>query len=378
MAMKKRLLISTDCFLPRWDGVTRFLVGCIPPLKQHYEIIVLAPSFEGITNLPPELEGITVVRYPLVKIQLGDIYFTGFHYKSIAEYVRKSDVVFNQTLGPIGVCAILSAHKYHIPVISFTHSIEWELTTRSVKYGKRLAKLLTKKWARFFYNRCDLLLIPFAEVEDKFSWNDIHTPKHIVHLGTDTHFFVPSPDKGIAKEHIGLHKEDLVIGFSGRIAREKNLITLYRAFRKLEKKYHNLKLLILGKGLKELENLFSSSRNILLPGAVNPVVPYLQAMDIFVLPSLTETTSLATMEAMACGIPVVATPVGYVKEYVTERYNGLFFPFQNSTVLSLKLEMLLDNKQFRVELGRNARTTMVDQFSWDKTVVSIEGQLARF
>lgn len=371
----KRLLISTDCFLPRWDGVTRFLIELVPYLKEEYEITILAPEFEGTLNLPLEFNTIRIIRFPLIKIQFGDIYFTRFHYRRIKQIVKNIDLIFNQTLGPIGVCTISAAHRLNKPCIAFTHSIEWELTTRSIKYGKRLAKILTKKWARFFYNRCDLLLVPSIEVEEKFTWNDIHTPKHIVHLGTDTTKFCPPLDKATAKEAIGLQKQNIVIGFSGRVSREKNLVTLYRAFRKLEKTYPSLKLLIVGKGVHDVESIFSSSRNIHLAGSVDNVVPYLQSMDIFVLPSLTETTSLATMEAMACGVPVVTTPVGYVKEYVTERYNGLFFPFQNSTVLAMKIELLLQNPLLCEMLGKNARKTMAEKFSWKTTVEEIKSQL---
>ena len=102
-------------------------------------------------------------------------------------------------------------------------------------------------------------------------------------------------------------------------------------------------------------------------GEKDDVVPYLQAMDIFVLPSLVETTSLATLEAMACEAVPITTPVGYVKEYVREKVNGLQFPFRNSTVLALKIKWLLKENFVRKQLGKAARLTIQRNFNFDKT-----------
>jgi L-malate glycosyltransferase len=95
-------------------------------------------------------------------------------------------------------------------------------------------------------------------------------------------------------------------------------------------------------------------------------------MDIFVMPSLTETTSLATLEAMSCGLPVIATKVGFIKNYLVKDHNGLFFPRNKSTVLALKLQKLIDNKELREKLGKNARKTIAYSFSWERSINKIK------
>ena len=99
-------------------------------------------------------------------------------------------------------------------------------------------------------------------------------------------------------------------------------------------------------------------------------MPYMQAMDIFVLPSLTETTSLVTIEAMACVSAVLVTPVGYAKRYIKTRRNGLFFPKKNSTVLRLKLEWLLKHPKHIGTLGRRARRKVENIFDWNEKMAS--------
>ncbi|MBI3033120.1 glycosyltransferase family 4 protein [Candidatus Woesearchaeota archaeon] len=371
----KKLLIATDCFLPRWDGVTRFLIEILPYLKAKYHITIIAPEFEGIFH---QIEGVETIRLPTMKMSFGDIQFSWFHYRKIKHLVREHDIIFSQTIGPIGISAIKAGKKHKKPVIAFIHSIDWELTTKSIDKFKSIIHAGTKFLARRMYNKCNLLIVPFDEVGDLLRKNGIKTPYTTVHLGTNLQRFMPPENKEHAKELLDLPKEAIIIGFHGRFGREKDLITLYRAFRKLEKKYNKIKLLLIGKGVKSIERMFTSERNIILPGSTNNVIPYLQAMDIYVLPSLTETTSLSTLEAMACCLPVIVTPVGYVKQYVKEKENGMFFPFRNSLVLAMKLEMLINNPKLREALGRNGRRAVERYFSWEKTANGIMKVLQQF
>ena len=99
----------------------------------------------------------------------------------------------------------------------------------------------------------------------------------------------------------------------------------------------------------------------------NNIVPYLQAMDIYVLPSLTETTSISTLEAMSCGLPVIVTPVGSLPGYIQNNYNGIFFPKRDPYRLEKKLSRLINNPGLRKTIGDNARKTVKEKFSWENT-----------
>ncbi|MBN2457966.1 glycosyltransferase family 4 protein [Candidatus Woesearchaeota archaeon] len=371
---KKRILIATDGFLPRWDGIVRFLLEIVPRLKERYDIKIAAPTFEGEYRNPLDVD---VLRFRQLRLRFGDIYFSFVRAKDLEESVLWADIVFVQSLGTIGMAAINAAHKKK-PIIAFTHLIEWDISTKSLKRFKRIVNALTKAIAKRYYNRCDLLIHPTEEVKEIFWKNRIHKKSEVVVLGTDTKKFRPAADKDAAKERLNLNPKHLVIGYHGRIGREKDLLTLYRAFRKLEKSNENIRLLIVGKGVKEQERMFSSDRNIILPGSKLDVVPYLQAMDIYVLPSLTETTSLGTMEAMSCELAVITTKVGYIKEYIEERENGMLFPFGNSMRLAMKIQLLIDNPELRQRLGKNARITIQNRFNWEKTAEELTEIIGRY
>lgn len=364
---KRKLLIATDSFLPRWDGIARFLSEIIPKLAETYELTILAPEFPGrLDKLPAK-----IIRFPLYKQKFGDISFCKPEIKKIKEEIKKTDLVWTQTIGPIGIPTIFYANRYEKPTTAYIHSIDWELTSNAVKRFQGLTRFVTKTVAKYLYNRCDLLLVPSAEIAEIIKQNGISTLKSIIHLGTNTEKFKPTEDIAESKRRVEIDPDNIVIGYCGRIGREKDLKTLYRAYARLQEKMHNLKLLLVGSGVEEQEEFFKEKKGVILTGSKNNVIPYLQAMDIYVLPSLTETTSLSTMEAMAVGLPVITTKLDALKAYINPNKNGLFFPKKNSYVLRIKLEKILENPYLAKTLGANARQTIINKYSWEKTVEDI-------
>lgn len=268
----------------------------------------------------------------------------------------------------------MAAGKLKKPIISYVHSIEWELTAKAMKHFKEIIWHSVRWGARKLYNKCNLLLLPSKVVEDILTENRIITKKEVVKLGINTDKFNPPLSKAAAKKNLKINPEKLVIGFSGRIGREKDIPTLVEAFKKLEKKNKNVLLLIVGEGIDEQ----LKGKNTILPGSVNNVNDYLKAMDIFVLPSLTETSSLATMEAMATGLPVIVTPVGSIPEYVVHNKNGLIFSRGDVNELYRYLKRLARDEKLRANLGNEARKTIIKNHKWSNTAKEIINVLRSF
>lgn len=371
--MKKKILIATDTFMPRRDGIARFLSEIIPKLQKKYDMTVIAPNHGEFTA------SYNLIRFPLQKNTYGDFTPAKVDNGIIDKAVEQNDIVWIQTLGPIGIAAIKFAKKHKKPLIGYGHVIEWDLFSRSVKRFKKVVNVGTRVIAKHYYNKCDVIMVPFLEMRELLKAEGINHPiKVVVNLGMDTATFVPPVSKAKAKEAIGIPIDKKVIGYCGRLAREKDLMTLLDAFKSEQKKRENIVLVIVGDGLEEIKKAFKETKDVYLVGTKDNVVPYLQAMDIFVLPSLTETTSLATLEAMACGCVVIVTPVGYMKIYIKDKVNGFFFPPRNSLVLKLKMDYILDNPLATREVSMCARNTIEDMFDWDKTVKKIESVLDQF
>ncbi|MBI5389311.1 glycosyltransferase [Candidatus Woesearchaeota archaeon] len=376
--MKKRLLIATDAFPPRWDGIARFLAEIIPELVDYFDITVVAPAFPGM-KVEEEMKGITVVRVPTFSFKFGDYYPPRFPGKVLAQFMKNAEVVWIHALMPIGITAIRLAKKRGIPVIATVHSIEKLLALHSLSEKNPFrvpASSLVQLVVRHLYNKCSMLTVPSREILDAMTWQGIKTTKTLIPLGVDTDRFRPLQDKKAAKLAVDIDPSSKVIGYCGRLAREKDLPTLYRAFVRVEKKYPDITLLIVGDGIDDIKRQLSRKANVKVVGSVDNVVPYLQAMDINVLPSLTETSSLSTMEAMSCELAVVATPVGLVKEYITEGKNGLFFPKRDTHLLTRQLLHLLEQPRLIMEYGQEARKTMVRHYGLERTVEQFKTALS--
>jgi glycosyltransferase involved in cell wall biosynthesis len=376
----KRLLIATDNFLPRWDGIARFLLEIVPKLSEDYQITIVAPGFKGYHPATYEIPNVIVHRFKTFGFKIGDFPPVIPPIRKMKAYVKEADIVWIQTIGPIGYSAARWAKKLDKALVAFNHSVEWELVSNALTRFtilKGIISFLVKAVARIVYKKCNLLIVPSKDTAEKFKRAGIRKTMKQVSLGIDVNKFRPAEDKEKAKEAVGIDHKKLVIGYIGRLGKEKDIITLYRAFVQLSHKYNNIMLLIVGGGIESYKNMFSK-RNMIYVGERSDVERFYQAIDIYVLPSLTETTSLTTMEAMASGCAVLTTKVGAIPTYVVERFNGMFFKERNSYVLRKKLEVLIDNEELRKKLGANARNTIEAQHSWDKTVEDIKDVLAIF
>ena len=376
----KKLLIATDTYLPKKDGITRFLNMIVPSLTERYEVTILAPSFTRSFK-EERHSGARVVRFPVYKrLQLSSYPAVRLFYRKVKRYVKEADMVWIQSAAPLGFMALRAAKKTKKPVFAYIHAIEWEQLTHIMlksRYLKPLLMRLLTKLERYIYNKCDLLMVPAKSVAIQLSELGIKGRKVIIPLGVDGAYFLPPEDKAKAKKDIGLDPDSVVIGYSGRLSREKDVTTLAKAFARLQERDPKLQLLIVGDGNQRLvtEHVKDGYH---ITGFVDDVVPYLQAMDIFVMPSLTETSSLATMEAMACGLPAVCTYVGNIKHYITDGRNGYLFPRGDFEYLEKKLARLIEGPELRRAIGVLARKTMVAKFNWDRTVKQILWVLGRY
>lgn len=369
VVVKPRMVIATDNFLPRRDGITRFLSEVIPHLKKHFSITVICPDYESDTI---SMDGVDFVRIPLSGTIVGDFRMPKFRPFKIIKALKNCDVVFSQTLGPIGASALFFAQRMRKKTVSFIHSIEWDLVASSSRYSlvKKYSYPISKRVTHFLYSRCSHLIVPSQSIADSLTWRDLSTPKKIINLGVDTNKFKPSSDeqKCISlRESLGVRLDQLIIGYHGRIAREKDLSTLMRAFIKLRSHYPSVRLLVVGSGVKSIESRLEKQPGVIHIHAVADVENYLQIMNIYCLSSLTETTSLSVLEAMSCSLPVVTSRVGFIKDYISHNSNGLFFQKGDSFSLTKEIEKLIQSPDLRKKLGENARHTVVHRFDWDLT-----------
>ena len=162
--------------------------------------------------------------------------------------------------------------------------------------------------------------------------------------------------------------------FGGRLVNIKGLYFLIMAFsmirKKLQKEYS---LMIVGYGpeekrLKKLSmELGIRDKVHFIPWlAKSQFVKVIQNASVIVLPSLYEASPMFALESMACGKPVIASDIPAMRDLITHMYNGVLFKRGNVVQLKNCLELLLENPDLKLQLGRNARKTIEEKYSFEK------------
>lgn len=191
----------------------------------------------------------------------------------------------------------------------------------------------------------------------------------VCYNGLDTAVFHPGPRANLP----GLEQSALVIGTICVLRPEKNLSVLLNAFGTVSRDREDLRLLIAGSGPEEPKlRALAAQLNLAQKCVFHPSTPevarILSAIDVFVLPSLSEGLSNALMEAMACGCCVVASAVGGNPELVSDGTTGLLFPTGDRVALESKLTEVIDDPVKRRSMATAGAERMARDFSLGRSV----------
>lgn len=191
--------------------------------------------------------------------------------------------------------------------------------------------------------------------------------------GVDIDRFHPAEFTGIDDMPASFRGADVVVvGTVGRMEVVKDQLTLAHAFIDLVSRdprmRAHVRLLMVGDGscFQQVQDLLEKSGCsdiVWLPGSRSDVPEMLRIMDIFVLPSLAEGISNTILEAMATGLPVIATDVGGNSELVLEGETGYLVPRSDTRAMSSRLRNYVDHPAMIEQHGVNARNRIVAEFS---------------
>jgi glycosyltransferase involved in cell wall biosynthesis len=189
-------------------------------------------------------------------------------------------------------------------------------------------------------------------------------------LSRDTEAFVPTQDKTAVRTPLGWRADDIVAVYVGGLVESKGISELVAAAESLLEKHVWLRLVCVGDGpardeLVALRDRIDREDAVALPGRVAPeeVPRLLQASDFLVFPSHSEGMPQAVLEAMDCGLPVVATRVGGIPEAVLDGKTGLLVEAQDVEQLRDAMEKMIADAEFRMTAGQNSLTRARDAFN---------------
>lgn len=210
--------------------------------------------------------------------------------------------------------------------------------------------------------RRNILTVEKGVVIEKGSYNGIDTK-----IFSRTEFLLTQSNE--LREKIGLQQDVVVLGFVGRLSKDKGIDILFEAFNLLVNKYPFIRLVLAGPLSKE--NRFSEisehqlfyDERVFYLGKLIDVAPVYGIINVLVLPSLREGFGNVLIEAAAMEIPVIASEIPGCRDAVKNNVNGYLFEKGNVTQLCNYLEKLITDKNLRTELGRNGKAFVKNNFN---------------
>ncbi len=198
----------------------------------------------------------------------------------------------------------------------------------------------------------------------------------------DTTFYRPvdQEEKAAARDRLGIGRKRAVAVFTGRLVSTKGLPVLLRAWQGVVKSVPDALLLLVGSGGLGMQNCESELRefaqrhklgdHVHFAGSVGDVRDYLGAADIFVFPSRRESFGISVIEAMACGLPVIASDIPGLSDVVVPEVTACVIPTDNEDALRTAIISLLNDSQVREQLGTAGRRRAEQHFAETQVIDS--------
>ncbi|MFX0124502.1 MAG: glycosyltransferase [Candidatus Hodarchaeota archaeon] len=180
-------------------------------------------------------------------------------------------------------------------------------------------------------------------------------------------------EKKQLRTNLGVNQNDFLIGSVANLRPVKGHIFLIQAATELIKRHRSARILLVGRGpcedelRKEAERL-NVLNNLLFLGYRKNIDKILQVLDVFVLPSTSEGLPLSLLEAMAAGVPVIASHVGGVPEIIIDNINGYLIPPANPSTIAKKILFLLESNETKTRFSKSGLETIKTRFSSTKMI----------
>ena len=366
-----RVAMLIQKYYPHVGGAERQIQRLVPRLQARgFEVCVITRHEPGLSRFEI-IDGASVyrLRCPGPKA-LAALFYIGGAFTLLSR-LRPDLIHAHEVLSPAS--AALLAKRF----------FGWPVIVKVLRGGLRgdVYKLKRRPfWKQRFRVLCqgvDSFVVISHEIDQELTALGVPSQKRaFIPNGVDTETFAPLTDaqkKDLRAQLLPPVDGPLVV-YLGRLTFEKRVDHLIRIWPTIRESFSEAQLLIIGTGPEEA-SLRTQSRSVpgvKFTGQVNDALSYLQAADLFVLPSATEGLSNSLLEALSTGLPVLATSVGGTPDVIAHGENGYLIPPDDLSSLKTGLTVLLGDPDLRARLGTQGRRRIQKDFSLD----SIASRLA--
>ncbi len=366
-----RILMISEDFLPYIGGISHHVAMLSSALSRRGHSVYLLARVPRASKL--NLKGLDDVKITLVPTTMFE---TGrLHGLRHIEFILKGcgglghlvrdmrfDIAHWHGLWSDSVLASLSRRLGVKKLVFTNHSSKFlEL------YSGKLKRSILRAWL----TEPDACISPSRELAEKYRAIFKHVRTLYIPNGVDLTAFLNPVDKLQARTKLGLPMEGLVVICPRRLCQKNGVHHLLVAVQHTPKESRPL-FVIAGDGpmaslLRDQAKSLGVTSHVRFLGAIPyDQMPFLYAAsDIAVFPSLMEATSLAALEALACGLPVVASAVGGLKDILEGSAAGILVPPASPEILAKKVFSLIMDVETRKQMANLARV-LARQYSWDE------------
>lgn len=364
-----KILIASDLHYPTINGVATFSRNLARGLAERgHEVLVIAPSQNGKHH--KEVDGNHVI---IRTVSVPFPFYQNFRISpNAAREVKKiiddfdPDVIHIQMVMWIGMAAMKYGNRQGIPIVSTNHAMPENLmdNLKLLAPVSRPINYILKAYGARFHSKADFVTLPTQAAIDMFNASDkIEVPMEAVSNGIDLAHFNNNPANKEIFEKYHLPTDAPIITYIGRLDAEKHLSVLVRAFLRVDAVVPEAHLLIVGDGtdapnLRALVKEYELTHKVTFTGRVSDedLVQLHRVGTVFCMPSPAELQSIATLEAMASGRPVVAVDAGALKELCQHERNGFLCEQDNDEEIADALLTIIDDKDLQKEFSEESLT----------------------
>jgi glycosyltransferase involved in cell wall biosynthesis len=385
----KRILIFSLVYYPRFIGGAEVAIkettDRIAPGEIEFDMITLRfdsrlPAFERIGNVNVYRIGSSVKRdvspenLPWYLHLNKYFYVIGAFKKAVTLHRSRQYSMIWSLMASYNTFAALFFKLTH-PKVKFLFTLQ---DGDPIAFLKRRALPMYPLF-KMFFTRADHIQAISNYLAEWAKDMKAHCPISVIPNGVDYDFFakdIGEAELTALKTKLGKTSDDTFLVTTSRLVKKNAIGDIIDALLLLPV---SVKLLILGNGpdendLKDQIRKLKLEERVQFRGYVshNEIVPYLKVSDIFVRPSLSEGLGVSFLEAMAAGIPIIATPVGGIPDFLKNGETGLFCDVGDPESIAQKVEKLMKDQESREYIVRNAKALVREKYSWTKTAMEIK------
>ena len=333
-----RILIAGTTYYPAVNGQAIFTINLAEGLARHgHEVVMITHSMREkpykIIRNGVKIFGVRSIS--LTRWNPG-AYLSLFPGEPVRQVFRsfKPDVVHIQDHYPISWSIANLGRRYGVPVAGTNHFMPENLAPymHGVSWFKPGFNWALWKWMLGLYNHLGVATAPSRTAAEIMRKNGLRTPVFPISCGVDQQRFHPMPDidRQVMRQRYNLKADRDTLLFVGRVDGEKRIDLLLQALHMID--HDNIQLAIAGRGaaentLKKLAQDLDLGDRVQFTGYIPDAdLPgLLNSIDVFAMPSEAELLSIASLEALSCGRPILAANAQALPELVDQGFNGYLF-----------------------------------------------------